>query len=201
VRHKKNTSREGILDAAIKLYLSGGLKALSMRRIARELRLTPMALYRHFRNKDAVLIALVDRGFTLFGEYQLRALAGKTASERLLLAGQAFLDFTLENPQFFKVIFMAPDIFAEVELPTEIDARARQTYQFLIDRVNEGMREGFLKSGDAEGMAKSIWAMSHGLASLYLGQMLETNEDGFRSIFMNAFMHLGTGIFVDGPTA
>lgn len=195
---KKAGSRERILNVAIELYLKGGLKDVTMRRIARELKLTPMALYRHFKNRDAVLIALVDKGFSVFAEYQFRALSGKTASERMLLAGQAFLDFTTENPQFFKVLFMAPDIFAKVEMPEEISSRARSTYQFLIDRVNEGMREGFLKAGDAESLAKTIWALSHGLGSLYLSQMLETDEAGFREIFMNAFMHLGAGIFVDG---
>lgn len=168
-----------------------------MRRIAAELRLTPMALYRHFRNKEAVMIALVDKGFTLFGEYQMRALSGATAAERMVLAGQAFLDFTLEKPMFFKVIFMAPDIFAEVELPEEIAARARQTYQFLLDRVEDGMREGVLKPGDAETTARTIWGLSHGLGSLYLSQMLEADEAQFRLMFFNAFRQLGDGIFLD----
>ncbi len=170
-----------------------------MRRVARELKLTPMALYRHFKNKEELLATVIDEGFRVFGSYQYRALEGKTAAERLLLTGEAFIDFTLQEPQFFKVIFMAPDIVANAQVPEEIASRARATYQFLVDRVSEGMREGFLRATDAEKVAKTIWGLSHGLGSLYLAQMLETDEAGFRLIFMESFQNLGVGIFVDAP--
>lgn len=197
VTKKKSESRERIISVAIELYLKGGLKAITMRRVARELKLTPMALYRHFKNKEELLAMVIDEGFRVFGSYQYRALEGKTAAERLLLAGEAFIDFTLKEPQFFKVIFMAPDIVANAKVPEEIAARARATYQFLVDRVGEGMREGFLRATDAEKVAKTIWGLSHGLGSLYLAQMLDTDEAGFRQIFMESFQNLGGGIFVD----
>lgn len=196
---RKAASRERIIAVTIELYLKGGLKAITMRRVARELKLTPMALYRHFKNKEELLATVIDEGFRVFGSYQYRALEGKTAAERLLLTGEAFIDFTLQEPQFFKVIFMAPDIVANAQVPEEIAARARATYQFLVDRVGEGMREGFLRATDAEKVAKTIWGLSHGLGSLYLAQMLETDEAGFRLIFMESFQNLGYGIFVDAP--
>lgn len=199
VTKRKAASRDRIVAVAIKLYLKGGLNAITMRRIARELKLTPMALYRHFRNKQEVLATIIDEGFRIFGSYQYRALEGKTAAERLLLTGEAFIDFILKEPQFFKVIFMAPDIVASAQVPEEISARARATYQFLVDRVGEGMREGVLRAGDAEKVAKTIWGLSHGLGSLYLAQMLETDENGFREIFMASFGNLAEGIFVDAP--
>lgn len=194
---KKAASRERIIDAAIAAYLDGGIKAVTMRRLAKAVRVTPMALYRHFRNKDELLAALIDEGFRLFAEYQFRALEGATAAERLLLAGQAFLDFTLQRPEFFKVIFMSPDIFANATIPEEVTARARTTYQFLVDRVAEGVREGYLQNADPEKMARTIWSLSHGLASLYLTGLLECDEAAYRESFMDAFLHLGEGIYVD----
>lgn len=196
---RKTVLRERIIAVAIELYLKGGLKAITMRRVAREIKRTPMALYRHFRNKEELLAMIIDEGFRVFGSYQYRALEGKTAAERLLLSGEAFVDFTLKEPHFFKVIFMAPDIVANAQVPDEIASRARATYQFLVDRVGEGMREGFLRSTDAEKVAKTIWGLSHGLGALYLGQMLETDESGFRLIFMESFKNLGDGIFIDAP--
>ena len=196
---KKTESREKIIAVAIELYLQGGLKAITMRRIARELKLTPMALYRHFKNKQEVLATIIDEGFRVFGSYQYRALEGKTSVERLLLAGDAFVDFTLKEPHFFKVIFMAPDIIASAQVPEDIASRARATYQFLVDRVGEGMRDGFLRPAEPEKVAKTIWGLSHGLASLYLGQMLEADAAGFREIFMDSFRNLAGGLFIDAP--
>jgi AcrR family transcriptional regulator len=49
------------LDAALGVVDEQGLNALSMRRLARELGVEAMSLYNHFRSKDALVAALVDR--------------------------------------------------------------------------------------------------------------------------------------------
>jgi AcrR family transcriptional regulator len=54
-------SRERILDAALALLAREGLEALSMRRLAQALDVWPMALYRYFEDKDALLDAAVAR--------------------------------------------------------------------------------------------------------------------------------------------
>ncbi|MBV6493081.1 MAG: Nucleoid occlusion factor SlmA [Turneriella sp.] len=196
-KKKQKTMPEKILSTALELYLSNGISAVSMRRIAQKLHITAMALYRHFPNKDAILLALVEQGFTVFGEYQYRALAGKTAAERLLLAGKAFVDFVVENPKIFRLIFMSPDIFQKVHNEGSVGIRAHQTYQFLLDRVADGMREGFLKEGTNEEVARAIWGLCHGMASLYVIGMLDVQESEFRAMFMSAFLQMGSGILVD----
>src|SRR3954464_9163666 len=51
-------SRERILATALAVSAREGPDALSMRRIAQELDVWPMSLYRHFRDKDELLEAL-----------------------------------------------------------------------------------------------------------------------------------------------
>src|SRR4051794_36936741 len=51
-------SRERILDAAGRLVENDGLDGLSMRRLAQELDVWPMSVYRYFQDKDALLEAL-----------------------------------------------------------------------------------------------------------------------------------------------
>src|SRR3954466_1280852 len=53
-------SRERIIDAAVGLLEEDGWDALSMRRLAQELDVWPMAVYRYFRDKDELVDALVD---------------------------------------------------------------------------------------------------------------------------------------------
>lgn len=53
-------SRERILDTAIALVDNDGIEALSMRRIAQQLDVWPMSLYRYFRDKDELIEALGD---------------------------------------------------------------------------------------------------------------------------------------------
>ena len=59
-RHPR-LSREGILDRALAVADAEGIDAVSVRRVARELGVTPMALYWHFDDKNALLHALGDR--------------------------------------------------------------------------------------------------------------------------------------------
>jgi AcrR family transcriptional regulator len=53
-------TKERILQAAVALADEGGVDSLSMRRIAQELGVVPMALYKHVANKDEVLDGMVD---------------------------------------------------------------------------------------------------------------------------------------------
>lgn len=50
-----------IVDEALAVVRSDGEAALSMRSLAAELGVTPMALYHHFADRDALLLALVER--------------------------------------------------------------------------------------------------------------------------------------------
>ncbi|MEU5692293.1 helix-turn-helix domain-containing protein [Actinosynnema sp. NPDC020468] len=53
--------REQIVDVAMEVIADGGEAALSMRALATRLRVTPMALYRHFADRDGLLLAVVGR--------------------------------------------------------------------------------------------------------------------------------------------
>lgn len=53
-------SRGRIIDAARELVDEGGLETLSMRRLAQELDVWPMSVYRYFRDKEELLDAVVD---------------------------------------------------------------------------------------------------------------------------------------------
>jgi AcrR family transcriptional regulator len=53
-------SRERVLRAAITLADEGGIEALSMRKLAKELGVEAMSLYNHVANKDEILDGIID---------------------------------------------------------------------------------------------------------------------------------------------
>ena len=84
-------SRERILHAAVALADEGGVESLSMRRLAQELDVVPMALYKHVANKDEMLDGMVD---VVVGEIDppLEGAGWRTAMrERILSARRALL--------------------------------------------------------------------------------------------------------------
>jgi AcrR family transcriptional regulator len=60
VAHRAPLSRDRVLRVAVALADEAGIDAVSMRRLAQELGVVPMALYKHVANKDALLDAMVD---------------------------------------------------------------------------------------------------------------------------------------------
>jgi AcrR family transcriptional regulator len=70
---RKNATREPlsrarVLQAGVALADDAGLEAFSMRALAQELGVVPMALYKHVANKDELLDGMVD---IVFGEIEL----------------------------------------------------------------------------------------------------------------------------------
>lgn len=57
-------SRAAVAEHALKLADAEGLNSVTIRRLAQELGVTPMALYWHFKNKDELLLGLVDHALT-----------------------------------------------------------------------------------------------------------------------------------------
>jgi AcrR family transcriptional regulator len=90
-RTREPLSRERILQAAVELADQGGVESLSMRKIAQQLGVVPMALYKHVANKDELLDGVVD---VVIDEIDppLQGVDWKTAvRERILSARRALL--------------------------------------------------------------------------------------------------------------
>ncbi|HWS35657.1 MAG TPA: TetR family transcriptional regulator [Actinoplanes sp.] len=57
-------TKTAVADRALRLADDEGLEAVTVRRLAKELGVTPMALYWHFKNKDELLLGMVDHVLT-----------------------------------------------------------------------------------------------------------------------------------------
>ena len=93
-------SRERVLGAAVALADDGGVDALSMRKLAQELGVVPMALYKHVSNKDELLDGMVD---VVVGEIDPPSggTDWKTAIRRRVLSARSAL---LRHPWASRVI-------------------------------------------------------------------------------------------------
>ena len=192
-----NTTYKRILEGTKELYLEGGLKAISMRKLGARVGLSATAIYRHFRNKEHLLIAVFEEGFKTFTQYLWESLAGETPLDRLRSAGESYLRFALEEPLYYQVVFMVPTWHLGYgEIPGATKEELHRSFLFLVDRVRECIDSGVFKKGDAEEIAMAIWAHSHGMVSLYLnGQFAEcTCDEEFTTLYWNSIEHLFRGL-------
>ena len=83
-------SRERVLRAAVAVADAGGSRALTIRSLATELGVKPMAVYHHVANKDEILDGIVD---VVFGEIELpsRRAGWKVALRRCASSARAAL--------------------------------------------------------------------------------------------------------------
>ena len=126
-------SRERILDAALAVVEGEGWDALSMRRLAQELDVWPMAVYRYFRDKEELLEAIVDAaagevrapdGSGSWREEISDLLAGARSALRRYTATGIPLERVLLTPSGLRMSEAAVGILAHAGLEPDEAARA-----------------------------------------------------------------------------
>lgn len=186
--------RDRILSCACLLYLQDGLDGFSMRKLARALGVTAPALYRHYESKERVLLDVVGEAYRTLIQYLHRALQGRTPEDRFRLAGDGFLDFALEHPRYYEVLFMGVELLAVEAVRAETAEQGCAVGQFWNDRVREAIEAGLLRDGDPQSIGMTLWAHAHGLVSLYLKGMLPVEEGQFRALIKGSGARLMNGL-------
>ena len=182
-------ARQRILTAAHRIHRTHGVAALSLRAVAREVGVTPMAIYRHFEDKDALLMALVEEGFAKLEAWFADALNTKTpmkAIERFLLA---YAEFALAEPHAFELMFLIhrPGV---PEAPASLRTSPSPSFEGAISAVQEAMETGDLKRGDPGETILTMWATAHGLIALHLTGRFGGKDDVFRPIYRRTVKRL-----------
>jgi AcrR family transcriptional regulator len=98
-----NDTRERILAVAQELFIEQGYDGTSLREIADRLGFTKAALYYHFRSKDEILLALIEPGTGLVGEF-LERLTMADGVEAWADALAWIINQMFDHLEFFKLI-------------------------------------------------------------------------------------------------
>jgi AcrR family transcriptional regulator len=192
--HGAGDTRTELMAAARDLFLENGPAQFSLREVARRVGISAPAVYRHFDNKEALLLAACTQGFHVFSGYLVRALSARTPRERLLATSEQYRLFALENPLDYRFIFMT--VADKVRSETGGSLEQDTTFQFLVDRVRECTEAGVLAPNEPMISAVLIWAHVHGLVSLRLSQHLHAigNDEAFTGLYRASVERLLRGL-------
>ena len=189
------TTPEKILRAARKLFEKEGAGAVSMRRVAEAVGITPMAIYRHFANREALLKRISDDAFAeVAAQWQQAANAGDTM-QGLRHAMLNYLDYAQQSPHLFDYSFSVARDDAR-RFPEDFRARLSPTLNVVADLVAAGMREGLLRPGDPWDVAMALWAQGHGLIALWRAGRFSYDDAQFRTFYLQSI-----GVLFDGLKA
>jgi AcrR family transcriptional regulator len=178
-----------ILDKATLLIEDQGIAALSMRHLADRLQLTPMALYRHFANKDALLDAVADRYFTELGVRWKTHAASSDYQTALLYIGKDLIDFYLQHPYIYQLMFLDIRPNARV-VSNATDSAESPTFSLVVQAVQKGIVNGELVDTDAQNIALVLAGQLHGLVALRQGGRITMSDGAFQEFCHQAFIHV-----------
>jgi AcrR family transcriptional regulator len=149
------------------LIAKKGAAGFTFAEAARWAGVSPAAPYRHFRDRDELLSDVARRGFDLFEAALARAWNDArpdpaTAFERV---GRAYLEFARAEPAYYSAMFESG-----IPLDTNSELRDAGERAFAVLRNATEKLIGTMPAKNRPPvlmMALHIWALSHGVASLF----------------------------------
>lgn len=187
------TTADRLLQAARAIFEDEGPDAVSMRRVASAVGLTPMAIYRHFPNRGALLKRISDDCFNEIARHWDAHRAGSDPITRLLSTQRIYLDYALAHPHLFDHAFSVRRDDAR-RFPEDFHARLSPTVNVVHDVVVDAQNEGLLRAGEPWDIAMTLWAHAHGLIALYRAGRFSYEEREFRAFYESSLEKLLDGL-------
>lgn len=182
-----------ILAAARTLFEREGPGAVSMRRVAEAVGITPMAIYRHFRNRDALLKRIGDDSFGEIARHWHARKSGSDPRAQLVAIQMIYLDYALAHPHLFDHAFSVRRDDAR-RFPDDFRAGGSPTFNVVHDAVVEAQQAGILGDGDPWDIAMTLWAHSHGLIALYRAGRFSYDDRRFETYYRESLERLLDGL-------
>ena len=167
-------ARDQMIEGSIALIDEAGFQEFSMRKLGSRLGIAAKTIYNYFADKDELYLAVLSRGFQrLLSEMEDRAAPARNPSDRLLLLGQAYVEFGLANPRYYNVLF-------SLDLPRFTDYRGTRHEKLAEQQNNEALRvadlaaqcisqivaENDTDEEEIKYRLMRLWSSLHGIISL-----------------------------------
>ncbi|MBI5642913.1 MAG: TetR family transcriptional regulator [Deltaproteobacteria bacterium] len=146
--------REQIVRAAINIIGAEGIQKFTTARVAREVGISEANLYRHFKNKEAILTALIDDiERTLLGNLDLIESTEITGLEKMERVFKLHIDYIQENAGIPRIVFSSEVLFIR-NLQKKLLGCVNQYMKRLGKIISEGVKDGSIKKdANPEAMA------------------------------------------------
>ena len=187
-RYHHGDLRAALVQRATAVVATGGVEALSLRELARDLGVSHGAPSRHFPDRQSLLDAVALNGFQLLraavsgarrwpAAPSAGALAGPRAAfaDELAALAKAYVQFAVQNASLLTVMFAAKH---RQEAPADLLAAAEQAFAVPVRVIEQGQAAGEVVALPVEVIATAVLATTHGFAALVAGGLLEPDDSG-----------------------
>ncbi len=177
-------TKDQILAAARAAFDREGLEGLSMRDIAKAVGITPMAIYRHYENKQALIDALVLDGLAEWSAI-VAAIPPAEPFAWLRAIGAAHLEFALRSPRRYEAAFLLHSDKAR-RYPDDFLAGQSPAGTLQLRLLEELVAQGRPTASSPVEMLITNAALTMGLITLYRAGRIAGGEEAFRELYLRA---------------
>jgi AcrR family transcriptional regulator len=166
--------RDEILTAADELLVETASEdAVSIRAVADAVGVTPPSIYRHFPDKESLLVAVCLRSFDAFAEVMRDAQDPDDPIASLRALARAYVRYGIEHPEHYRIMFMDRLEMSTDEYVAEMMSES-SSFAVLLDTVRALKGSGRLRSEllelDDFHLGVVLWSTVHGLTSLFVAK-------------------------------
>jgi TetR/AcrR family transcriptional regulator, fatty acid metabolism regulator protein len=134
-----------IIEAAGRILTTSGVSGLTIKNIAKEMRFSESAVYRHFTSKEEIIIALLDYLSDTLDERLLNTVQSENNPEAKFKAiFRNLIDFFTKNPEFVVAVFSDGLIEESQQINQTILKLMNVLTKHLVPVIREGQQLGLL---------------------------------------------------------
>ena len=192
-------TRDELLAAAMRTVEAEGPEALRARKLTAEIGVSTMAVYTHFGGMPGLFETVVTEGLERFAAHVRQTPRTDDPMADLMSGGLAYAEFSVENPQLYRLIFGLADRAALRGLAPNLDAAETwrspagvEAFSVLLESVERVINAGEFRSQDPRAAAVQILSTTHGYLLLELGGLVTEDIQGvIAPLSVNLMVGLG----------
>lgn len=181
--------RQSILDASREIVTNGGIEALTIRGIAKDLGYSPGAIYDYFESKEDIVHYLYFEGSgglaAVMNQCLLEADKDVDVFASLEKLALAYRHHALAHPEMYRLVF------GILKQPNPVEGDFGEFslggLETLLGEVQRGIDEGDLQDVPAIMIATSAWTAAHGFMSLEVTEHFRFLETAGANLFEEDF--------------
>ena len=195
--------RQALLLAGMSMARDGGPDAVVLREATRQAGVSPNAAYRHFSDRQALLLAVSAAAQSLAADAMADAVANRVltgdaatdARSHLRAVGTGYLRFARTEPGLFRAAFSVPDDLRRSGHPDKAGTMGLTPFQILGAALDDLEGAGLLPAERRSNAELLAWSAVHGLGMLAIdGPLRGLDEAVLDAITMRLLDMVDRGI-------
>lgn len=184
--------QQSLLNAAQQMLSEDGIEGLSLRKLADRVGVSRTAPYHHFKDKNALLCAIAEQGFSRWQSAAEAIMQDDSLSnrERYLRFVREYILYAANNPEIYDLMF-GRTIWKNHSATDSLKNIAYPCFQSQVEMTRKWQEMGlFSDKEDTLRLSQVTWGTIHGIARLLIDGIYADNShiDEMCECLVNSFV-------------